>query len=141
MHWMFLPLRRYARFHGRATRREFWLFHLFFYGLLIGWAIGLPLVSTWFVDPDSEESLVVVGLAGIGFMIVIVAMFIPSLTVSIRRIHDHDKPGWFFLFSFVPLVGWLFWLMLMLTPGTQGGNSYGDDPREAPLDRIAGVFS
>jgi uncharacterized membrane protein YhaH (DUF805 family) len=138
MHWMFLPLRRYARISGRATRREFWLFHMLFYGVLISYFLIIPLLArSW----QSQAGLIVIAILAIGYFVAFLAMLIPSLCVSIRRLHDHDKPGWFYLLSFIPLVGWIFWLLMMLTPGTQGANSYGDDPREAPLDRIAGVFS
>ena len=69
---------------------------------------------------------------------------IATISAGVRRIHDHDKTGWLLLLSFVPLFGWIFLLIMTLTPGTRGENSYGYDPREgdAPsADEMAAIFS
>ncbi|HEX5183359.1 MAG TPA: type II toxin-antitoxin system prevent-host-death family antitoxin [Allosphingosinicella sp.] len=55
-------------------------------------------------------------------------LVVAHLAVAVRRLHDHDKTGRFYLLAFVPLIGWLFALFMMLTPGTEGENSYGCDP-------------
>ena len=130
---MFLPLRRYATIDGRATRREFWLFHLFFYVV----ALGLVLTTASILEANGSEAARVLTLLPFLFFI---GMIVPMISVSIRRLHDHDKTGWFLLLSLIPFVGWLFWIFMMVQPGTQGENSYGPDPRDPDSDRLATVF-
>ena len=80
----------------------------------------------------------------IPFVLIVLFMILAQLAAGVRRIHDHDKTGWFILLGMVPLVGWIFFLIMMLTPGTPGENSYGYDPREGDrpsLEEVAGVFS
>jgi uncharacterized membrane protein YhaH (DUF805 family) len=55
--------------------------------------------------------------------------FIPTLAVTIRRLHDTNKSGWFYLLNFVPLVGPIILLVFYLTEGTRGPNEYGPDPK------------
>jgi uncharacterized membrane protein YhaH (DUF805 family) len=77
-------------------------------------------------------------------VIVILFMILAQLAAGVRRIHDHDKTGWFILLALVPLIGWIFFLIMMLTPGTPGENSYGYDPCEGDRpspDEVAEVFS
>lgn len=113
---MILPFRRYADFSGRSRRTEYWLFQInyvivtllfFLFGMVGSIEIG--------------STILFVG---------IILLIIPSIAVQIRRLHDQDKSGWFSLINFIPYVGWLIVLVLMLTPGTEGENSYGLDPRE-----------
>ena len=134
MKWALMPLRRYAEFHGRSTRREFWLFHLFFYALII----AVALITAGVSEPgDDTPGMVFAILMGL----IVLGLAVPMIAVSIRRLHDHDKSGWFYLLSFVPLVGWLIWLFIMLIPGTQGTNSYGDDPRDRSSPDLENVFA
>ena len=73
---------KYANFKGRASRSEFWFFYLF---LVIGYAIS---ISTIFISIKLF----------IGTMsIFVLAMIIPSLAVTVRRLHDINKSGWFIL--------------------------------------------
>jgi uncharacterized membrane protein YhaH (DUF805 family) len=63
--------------------------------------------------------------------IVGLALFIPSLAVTVRRLHDQDKSGWLVLLPLIPLVGGIILLVFMLLEGTQGPNRFGPDPKEA----------
>lgn len=77
-------------------------------------------------------------------LLVMLFLVIASLAAGVRRLHDHDKTGWLFLLSLVPLIGWIFFLIMTLTPGTKGENSYGYDPREGDFlsaEEVASVFS
>ena len=132
------PWRRCLDFRGRSTRREYWLFYvqavvIFVAGSLlseIGQALG------------ASEAMI--GILSIPLLLFILFMVVATLAAGVRRIHDHDKSGWFILLSMVPLFGWIFFLIMMLTPGTPGENSYGYDPREGDrpsLEEVAGVFS
>lgn len=70
-----------------------------------------------------------IGGTGIVFMLVAVALFIPSLAVQVRRFHDQDKSGWMVLLAFIPFIGGLVVLIFMLLEGTHGPNRYGPDPK------------
>jgi uncharacterized membrane protein YhaH (DUF805 family) len=143
MEWMLLPLRRYADFSGRSRRREYWMFTLL--NLLIGCvlfglavAAGLPLGAM--ADPGEAAGLVSGGLMmvlGLLFLVWWLAILIPSIAVSVRRLHDRDMSGWWYLglivASMIPIIGFLFsigLLVLMLLPGTPGPNRFGPDPKD-----------
>jgi uncharacterized membrane protein YhaH (DUF805 family) len=119
MNWYMEALRKYATFTGRARRKEFWFFQLFV--LLI--ALVLSFVDRLFGVFDGETGVGV--LSGIFSL----AMFLPSLAVSIRRLHDTDRTGWWALLYFVPLLGFLVLLVFFVLDGTPGGNRYGENPK------------
>lgn len=138
MRWLIRPWRQALDFNGRATRREFWLFHLQIFVLIYGSAmvLGAAVAIT--------GSGMVAALLSLAELVILVVILIAGLSVATRRLHDHDKTGWFYLLALVPFVGWLFFLIMMLTPGTNGENSYGYDPRDGDQrsdDQIAAVFS
>jgi uncharacterized membrane protein YhaH (DUF805 family) len=56
--------------------------------------------------------------------------FIPSLALMIRRLHDLDRPAWWVIATFVPLLNLVLWLYLLFARGTYGPNQYGADPIE-----------
>ena len=135
-----LGLQRYALFRGRAARAEFWWFFLFTTALSFA---TLPLEAVW--RPELVEWI------DIGISL---AFLSPSLAVTIRRLHDRDRSGWWALlfapitwFGFVPpqhgdplavllypgLIALLAGLIMLVSPGTEGPNRFGPDPlaREA----------
>ncbi|MDB5667676.1 MAG: hypothetical protein JWL74_626 [Alphaproteobacteria bacterium] len=65
------------------------------------------------------------------------AMLIPSIAVTIRRLHDQDKSGWMILLAFIPLVGGIVLLVFMLLDGTRGPNRFGADPKAGRADTFA----
>lgn len=106
----------YANFSGRARRSEYWYFTLF--NFLVG--IALNLIDT-FVLNMSE-----VGLLG---SIYSLAMLIPGLAVAVRRLHDVGKSGWYYLLILLPIIGWIWLLVLFFTEGDNGANEYGPNPK------------
>jgi uncharacterized membrane protein YhaH (DUF805 family) len=128
LYWVLRPWRQTFDFKGRATRREYWFFLVQLYAAAViaifGFALLLVLAAP---DMELENRDGSVGVSiGIAFLLAL----IPYFSASIRRLHDHDKSGWLLLLTFIPLVGWIFYLIMMLTPGTPGENGYGPDPRE-----------
>ena len=103
---------KYADFNGRARRAEYWYFVLF--NFLIGTVIGL-----------------VVGLIGLDWLSYIysLALFVPGMAITVRRLHDVGKSGWWLLISFVPLIGAIWLIILLVKEGDHGNNAYGVDPR------------
>jgi uncharacterized membrane protein YhaH (DUF805 family) len=94
---------KYFDFDGRATRSEYWWFVLF--GLIVN-AVGL-------MDPS-----------GILYILASLALFIPSLSVAVRRLHDIDKSGWWMLLVLVPLIS-LILIYWFCKRGTPGSNRFG----------------
>lgn len=120
MNWYLTVLKKYAVFSGRARRKEYWMYVLF--GVLFS-VVAIILDNV--LGLASEES-------GYGLIYVIygLATMIPGLAVSVRRLHDTGKSGWYFLVSLIPLIGGIWLLILMATAGDTGENEYGADPKE-----------
>jgi uncharacterized membrane protein YhaH (DUF805 family) len=141
MEWMLMPLRRYADFSGRSRRKEYWMFIL---GVLIVYAICGALIAmggffSTIGDPTATPEISVIGWLGFGLLgIFALAIFIPSLAVIVRRLHDQDKSGWFILLQFIPYIGGIIMLIFMCIEGTKGENRYGPDPKG---ENIADVFA
>jgi uncharacterized membrane protein YhaH (DUF805 family) len=102
---------KYATFNGRAVRSEYWYFALF--SILANIAASI-------IDAAGGSG-VVSGLLALG-------VFLPSLAVSVRRLHDIDRSGWFLLLLFVPLIGAIILLIWSCQRGTSGPNRFGADP-------------
>jgi uncharacterized membrane protein YhaH (DUF805 family) len=121
MNWYLEVLKKYAVFSGRSRRKEYWYFALI--NLLI--TVVLAFVDG-FTGNYSEE-------AGIGLLggIYAFAVLIPSIAVSVRRLHDTDRSGWWFLIAFIPLVGTIVFLVFAAQNGKPGHNQYGANPKEA----------
>jgi uncharacterized membrane protein YhaH (DUF805 family) len=120
MSWYLQVLKKYAVFSGRARRREYWFFVLF--NVII--SIVLAII-------DTMLGMQVGTGVGILSLIYSLAVLIPALAVSVRRLHDIDRTGWWLLIAFVPLIGVLVLLIFALIAGTAGDNKYGPDPKAA----------
>lgn len=62
-------------------------------------------------------------------LIYVVGVFLPSLGVTIRRLHDTDRSGWWVLFGLVPLVGFITLVVFLATEGKSHDNAHGPDPK------------
>lgn len=94
---------KYFTFSGRASRSEYWFFALL--GFIIGLIPGLNLLG--------------------------LVLFIPSLAVTVRRLHDTDRSGWWMLLALIPLIGGIVLLVFMCLEGTRGPNRFGADPKQS----------
>lgn len=110
----------YANFKGRARCAEFWYFVLF----NIIFAISAYLIDT-FLNLNFEP-----GAGGPFYLLYILGVFVPGLAVTVRRLHDLNKSGWYFLLVLIPLIGGIWFLVLLSSEGTRGNNSYGLDPKQ-----------
>ena len=119
MDWYLGVLKQYAVFDGRARRKEYWMFVLF--NIVI--AAALAIVGR------------VIGLDGVLRALYTLGVLIPSLAVSVRRLHDTGRSGWWLLVVLVPLVGWLIVLYFMVQPGETAENRYGPDPKSDTRQR------
>jgi uncharacterized membrane protein YhaH (DUF805 family) len=119
MSWYLAVLKKYAVFSGRARRKEYWFFVLF--NFLI--SIALIFVDSAIGSLDANSGFgILSGIYSLGVLI-------PSLAVTVRRLHDTDRTGWWFLIAFIPLIGVIVLLVFMFLDGTPGNNSYGADPK------------
>ena len=103
MNWYLVALKKYAVFAGRARRKEFWFFVLF--NTLIAVALAVIDMLTGTFDED----------VGLGLLsgLYAVAMILPSIAVTVRRLHDTDRSGWWYLLVFLPVIGGLVILVFM----------------------------
>lgn len=122
MEWYRLVLSKYADFNGRARRKEFWMFVLFNF-----------IFSTVAVILDNALGITF-GLMEVGYgpiyTIYVLAVLIPSLAVTARRLHDTGKSGWLMLLALIPIVGGIIVLVFTILEGNAGANQYGPDPKE-----------
>jgi uncharacterized membrane protein YhaH (DUF805 family) len=99
---MFLALRKYADFSGRASRREYWMFQLL--NMIVSFGLRYVLVIGDLLPmQDDSPGLFVSILAGLGGLVSL-ALFIPSLAVSVRRLHDIGKSGKLLFLNLIPFV-------------------------------------
>jgi uncharacterized membrane protein YhaH (DUF805 family) len=118
--WYLEALKKYAVFSGRSRRAEYWYFVLFNIIVLIVLELIDALLGTYnFVQ-------------GVGLLsgIYSLAVIIPSLAVTVRRLHDIDRTGWWILINLIPLIGTIVLLVFAVTDGTPGNNQYGPNPKE-----------
>lgn len=131
MQWMTLPLKRYAEFRGRSRRKEYWMFFLLM--LILGVIAStidtmLGFGTTWRSVTGTGYSVGWATHNGPVEILLWLAMLIPNLAVTIRRLHDLDKSGWWLLILLVPLIGAIVLLVFMCIEGTRGANRFGPDP-------------
>jgi uncharacterized membrane protein YhaH (DUF805 family) len=117
MDWYIGVLKKFADFSGRARRKEYWMWALFY-------IIGVIVLSI--IDG-------ILGLRaanGLGLLsgVFMLLNLVPSIAVGVRRLHDRDMSGWFMLLGLVPLAG-IALLVIFCLEGTRGSNKYGPDPK------------
>ncbi len=106
---------KYLDFDGRARRAEYWFFGLFMF---------LTLILFGAILENEILALIVVGSIGL----IGLALFLPSLAVTVRRLHDTNKSGWFYLIAFIPVGGIILFVFTVLE-GDRRNNMYGKDPK------------
>ncbi len=128
MEWYLKALKSYFDFTGRARRKEYWMYILFH--ILILFALG-------FSSSLAQEAMGI-NFGAIVVLIYVLATIIPTLAVLVRRLHDTNRSGWWFMIRFVPLVGDIILLIFLVSEGDTGANAYGPDPKGdySVFDRI-----
>lgn len=140
-------LSRLFDFRGRASRREYFLFHLIaFAAILLPFFLFAPALDTHestVVTIDTGPPSILGLVVGTVYFAIELSIMVGLIAVAVRRLHDQGKPWWHMLFGFIPLVGWIITLVWIFTPGDEGENEYGPDPRDGSIARTAsydGVF-
>ena len=114
MEWNLKELKNYVVFSGRARRKEYWMF------ILINAIIALIIMGI------GQQ------IGTYGFILSLIyslAILLPSLAVSVRRLHDIGKSGWMILITLIPIIGGIWFLILTIKEGEKGANQYGEDPK------------
>lgn len=118
MNWYIEVLKKYAVFSGRARRKEYWMFALFniIISLILGFIGGLAGMHAgrYGMTPLSA--------------IYSLAVLLPSLAVTVRRLHDTGRTGWWLLIALVPVIGPIVLLVFMVLDSTPD-NEYGPNPK------------
>ncbi|HLS21890.1 MAG TPA: DUF805 domain-containing protein [Paenalcaligenes sp.] len=119
MNWYLEVLRKYAVFTGRARRKEYWFFVLFNVIFLIILSFLDRALGTFNMQ------------SGVGLLTSIywLAVLIPAIAVGVRRLHDIGRSGWWLLLVFIPVIGPLIILVMMLFNSQPGDNAYGPNPK------------
>ena len=111
MEWYLGPLKKYAKFSGRASRKELWMFVLFntlayIIIAIVGGVIGVP---------------------GIGPLYWL-GTLLPGISVQVRRLHDTNRSGGWWWLQLLPIIGTIIVFVWTVSRGTEGDNDYGPDP-------------
>jgi len=109
--WFKKALRNYVNFSGRARRKEYWYFVLAHFVLII---IAMIL-----------DSIILGSETGLFYIIVAFGLFLPGLAVTVRRLHDTSRSGWWFLLSLIPLIGSLILLIFLASDTKRETNQWG----------------
>jgi uncharacterized membrane protein YhaH (DUF805 family) len=127
MNYYLDALKNYAKFSGRSRRSAYWYFVLFNLIVSIVAAIIDNLLGTT-IKLETPQGLMALPY---GYVYFIYALFvvIPGLALSVRRLHDVGKSGWFILIALIPLVGAIWLLILFCTDSVPGANEYGPNPK------------
>jgi uncharacterized membrane protein YhaH (DUF805 family) len=104
---------KYADFNGRASRSEFWWFNLFCF-----------FFSVIFIFSYKEDIYEIF----LSALLALLALLVPWTAAAVRRLHDIDQSGWWYLITFVPYVGEFILLGILALRGTSGANRFGEAP-------------
>lgn len=115
MKWYLEVMKKYVLFAGRARRTEYWMFVLFNILIMIGLFVAAMAIKS-------------IGIISVLYSI---AVLLPGLAVSVRRLHDTGRSGWWLLISLIPLIGAIVLIVFYATEGQSGPNQYGPDPKAA----------
>jgi len=117
--WYLKVIKNYVGFTGRARRKEFWMYCLFYIivGIVIAVVESVLGLRNAFGGPLSS--------------LYSLALLLPSLGVSVRRLHDTGRSGWRLLINLIPILGWLIWLFFAVQDSQPGQNKWGPNPKAA----------
>ncbi|EMG27322.1 hypothetical protein X560_2532 [Listeria fleischmannii 1991] len=129
--------RNYVNFSGRSSRSEYWYVFLWniiivavFYILML--IVGLSSVTAAMSTSSPEEVFAAMFAGPMLFIMLLfwlygLANIIPALSLSIRRLHDSGKSGWFILLGLIPFVGSIIVIVFMCLPSVEDGGKKGDE--------------
>ena len=102
--------KNYVNFEGRASRPEYW----------------------WFTLAYAIVNIILRVIPKVGMIlsgILALALLIPSIGVAVRRLHDINKSGWWYLLLLIPIAGYIILIIWFVKPSDAGENQYGEKPK------------
>ena len=122
MEWFIKCIKQYADFKGRARRKEYWMFFLIFWALcfLVTFA-AIP------IDVILEAEGIIWGTV---MCLFVLAFIVPNYAVTVRRLHDTGRSGWWLLINFIPYIGGIWLFVLTCLDSEPGTNKWGENPKE-----------
>jgi len=120
MNWYLKVINNYRDFGGRSRRKEYWMFVLF----NIMFSTGAILLDNLFDITWSDKAY------GPLYSFYGLIIILPNLAVLVRRLHDIGKSGWYLFAVLIPVIGFFWLLILLLTDSNPGENEYGINPKE-----------
>jgi uncharacterized membrane protein YhaH (DUF805 family) len=112
MEWFLKGLKNYATFEGRARRKEYWMYTLFY--VIFGVVLNVIEELTGIVLLYALYSL---------------ALLLPSLAIAVRRLHDTGRSGWWVWINFIPVIGSIILLVFLCQDSKENQNKFGDNPK------------
>jgi len=106
---------RYVDFGTRSTRSQFWWWAL--------WSIVIGIIASII------DAIIGFGDSGPANLLTSLALLLPSIAVAIRRLHDIGRTGWWYLFVFLPVIGWILLIVFFCTKTQENANQWGVPPR------------
>lgn len=122
MNWYLKVINQYFDFSSRARRKEYWMFTLF--SLIITWSLAIL---------DATFEMYIFSIIGSIYYLLV---FIPSLAVMLRRLHDSGNSGWFLFLLLLPIIGWIWLLVLLCLESEPKTNKWGENPKGIGNDSI-----
>ena len=119
MEWWLIAMKKYADFSGRARRTEYWMFSLISSAFIILAVFLENMLGVTFEDSG-------IGLITLLFSLIVI---IPSWSVTVRRLHDIGKSGWWILVNFLPYIGGIILFVFLVTDSQPEDNEYGVSPK------------
>lgn len=119
MNWYLEALRKYAVFDGRARRMEYWMFVLINCLIVVVLSVVDTVVGLFSLGNS------IGALTGLYWLVVLV----PSVAVTVRRLHDTDRSGWWALLALLPVLGTIVLFVFCVLDGTPGPNRFGENPK------------
>lgn len=124
MRYFIKGLKNYLNFKDRSTRKDYWYFELTSAIIMLCFF----LINLHFIRQDNPLAALSLVLT----YLYVISVIIPSVALAIRRLHDLNRPfPWIFI-PFIPVIGWILFLGLLVMDGTKGPNNYGPDPKGRP---------
>ena len=112
----------YVKFDGRASRSAYWWWALFVF--IVG-IVANVLDGVFGLQQFREFNGQMYAAGGVISGIATLALLLPNLSVTIRRLHDTDRSGWWWFIVIFPVIGWIIYLYFMIARGTPGPNRFG----------------
>ena len=125
IYWYLQVLKKYLVFNGRSRRNEFWVFQVF--NVLV--SIIFPVIAVNLVSMMGGDLEIIVITYGLSMGIYSLGIIIPSLAVSVRRLHDVGRSGWWLIIGLIPIVGWILTLIWYVSDSEAEENKYGPNPK------------